>query len=83
MGVGDYANLCTVTGQRDCKDRNCELHYMDAPLKVQSNPIPGPIGRTSRIWYSNGYAQAMRDIQEAYNRGGDPEIHEWVRNNSR
>lgn len=27
-------NICVITGRRDCKERNCELHYMDAPLKL-------------------------------------------------
>lgn len=27
-------DLCTITGRVDCADRNCELHYMDAPLKL-------------------------------------------------
>ena len=26
---------CTITGRADCKDRHCELHYMDAPLKLR------------------------------------------------
>ena len=25
---------CPMTGKVDCKDRECELHYMDAPLKL-------------------------------------------------
>jgi len=28
------ALLCPVTGQAECADRSCELHYMDAPLRL-------------------------------------------------
>lgn len=26
---------CPFTGEKDCKARDCELHYMDAPLKLK------------------------------------------------
>ena len=33
--AGDpWGQACAVTGKVDCKDRDCELHYMDAPLKL-------------------------------------------------
>lgn len=32
-----HPNICTVTGRKNCKDRQCELHYMDAPLKLAPN----------------------------------------------
>lgn len=28
---------CPVTGKTNCKSRKCELHYMDAPLKLAPN----------------------------------------------
>lgn len=27
--------ICPVTGDVDCADRNCELHYMGAPIRLQ------------------------------------------------
>lgn len=27
---------CPITGETECKDRYCELHYMNAPLKLAS-----------------------------------------------
>lgn len=29
---------CPITGQDECADRNCELHYMDAPLRLAPAP---------------------------------------------
>lgn len=33
---------CTITGRVNCKDRNCELHYMDAPLRLAPAPSRAP-----------------------------------------
>lgn len=32
-------DLCTITGLEDCNSRWCELHYMNAPLRLTA---PGP-----------------------------------------
>lgn len=29
------ADVCAVTGKPDCAERDCELHYMDAPLNLK------------------------------------------------
>lgn len=31
---------CPITGDTNCKDRDCELHYMDAPLRLTPSPAP-------------------------------------------
>lgn len=33
------ADACTITGKVDCAERDCELHYMSAPLKLESAPM--------------------------------------------
>lgn len=35
---------CPITGEIDCADRNCELHYMDAPLRLEPAPRRIPWG---------------------------------------
>lgn len=32
--LGMSVQVCPVTKEAGCADRNCELHYMDAPLKL-------------------------------------------------
>jgi hypothetical protein len=27
-------NLCPITGEEDCAERSCELHYMEAPIRL-------------------------------------------------
>lgn len=35
---------CPITKLVDCRSRKCELHYMDAPLRLQiDKPIQGPL----------------------------------------
>jgi hypothetical protein len=35
-----WAKPCPVTGLVDCTERSCELHYMDAPVRVADQVFP-------------------------------------------
>lgn len=35
-------STCQITGKKDCRDRNCELHYMDAPVRLAPSRRPAP-----------------------------------------
>lgn len=35
-GMEQAPKRCPITGVIDCQRRTCELHYMDAPLKLDS-----------------------------------------------
>jgi hypothetical protein len=34
-GIETPAKRCPITGQIDCEQRTCEIHYMNAPLDMQ------------------------------------------------
>lgn len=35
--VIEHKTVCPFTGERDCRSRHCELHYMDAPLRLEDD----------------------------------------------
>lgn len=37
MTADQQPQKCPITGAENCADRNCELHYMNAPIKLDPN----------------------------------------------
>lgn len=42
MRTDEERRTCPITQKLDCQDRDCELHYMDAPLNLapEINGVP-------------------------------------------
>lgn len=54
-----------------------------APKTRRTKPAGARMGPTQNRWYATGYQEALRDIADVLERGGQDAVEEWLRNNRR
>ena len=46
-----------------------------------TDSIRRPVGRVSSAWHYQGYQEALRDIQQKFNSGGEAAALQWIKDN--
>lgn len=71
--VKKWADPCPVTGLVDCAERECELHYMDAPLRLADDRV-FPIAEGEKLPDGNTRANTRARATGEFRR---PKSGEW------
>jgi hypothetical protein len=51
------------------------------PIARTLAALPQPAGPVQSRWFANGYQQALRDLRDAFERGGEADARDWLVNN--
>lgn len=53
---------CPITGNVECADRACELHYMSAPIKLDAYRVGDAVRVAAHVTHLHGLTGTVREI---------------------